>query len=100
MTDFEKFYDDVDSLLHKNKLRNKYSDLYYDVDVIIDQYLELKDLKEEYDEVQSEYDDLKNSFDDLEEQNRDMEEVIEKLQNQIDEYRDILLKNNLSEYLL
>ncbi len=100
MTDFEKFYDDVDSLLHKNKLRNKYSDLYYDVDVIIDNYLELKDLKEEYDELESEYEDLKNSFDDLEEQNEDMRQVIEKLQDQINEYREILSKNNLSEYLL
>jgi predicted nucleic acid-binding Zn-ribbon protein len=101
--DYEQFYNDVEHLVYKHKF-NKRKKLLDVIDDIFDNYKniesELDDSKNQLEDLQSEFEELKEEFSMIEKDYDDLKASHEELEVKNDEYRNILITNNLGEYLI
>jgi len=105
--DYKQFYEDLEDLIYKNKNYFSHSNslsLYDKIESIIDEYKktseDLDDLKDKYEDLQNEHRFLNDGYNDLENENVILNEENGELNEKKDEYRSILIKHNLGEYLI
>jgi len=105
--DYKQFYEDLENLIFKNKNYFSYSNhlsLYDQIESIIDDYKKisenLDELKDQYEELKIENRLLNDGYNDLENENVILHEENGELNEKKDEYRGILIKHNLGEYLI
>lgn len=105
--DYEKFYNDIESLLYKYKdefnvsrggtLLDKIENVFYDYVEKINECSRLEDGISDSLGANSEY---RVEIDTLQEENDALSSKVFQLEESINQYRNILLENNLSEHLL
>ena len=105
--DYKQFYEDLENLIFNNKKYFSYLNhlsLYGQIESIIDDYKktseDLDDLKDKYEDLQNEHRFLNDGYNDLESENITLHEENGELNEKKDEYRGILIKHNLGEYLI
>ena len=105
--DYEQFYNDIESLLFKYKndfnvsrggtLLDKVENVFYDYAEKINECSRLEDDISDSLGANSEY---RNEIDTLQEENDTLITKLFQLEESINQYRNVLLENNLSEHLL
>lgn len=102
--DYEKFYNDVDDLFYRNKFNKRNKKLLDAIEDLFSDYnrieSELDDTKDELQDLKSEIHELKEEFSTLEIDYDNLCSGNEELKKKVDEYRNILISNNLGEYLI
>lgn len=100
--DYEKFYNEVDDLFYKFNKRNR--SLLNAVEDLLNDHCslesELDDTKDQLQDLKNEFKELKEEFSTLESDHDNLYISNEELEKKIDEYRNILISNNLGEYLI